>query len=111
MTVRGDAFLWQVGIGSALKQQLDDIDMSAGGCVFQRRSRAYVISNILRDSIGQRGILIEQLSNPIEVSDTGGCANVAVCSPRAQVCEHLGRRGRDILWYIPPAAIMIVAIG
>src|SRR5437763_11689368 len=111
MPTRGDVLLRKIGIGAALQQQLHNLDVPSRGSVAQRSSRAGVIRDVVRGTIAERRVFIEQLSYPFEIADIRRSADVAVSAARTEMIEHLARRGCDIFGHVTPTAIVVIAIG
>ena len=111
VAARRDPLLGEIRIGVTVQQQLHDLDVSACSRIAQRRPGARVIGDVVRRSIGQRWVLIEQLSHAFEIPYVRRRADVAVRAAGTEVREHLSRRGRGVLGHVAPAAIHVVAIG
>src|SRR5262245_16049580 len=110
VAVRRDAFFGKIRIGAIIEEQFDDLDVSAGGGVFERRSAAQVIRAVVRDEISQPWILVEQLSDTLQIPLDRGHPYVHVYAPSDEMSVHVIRPGQDLLGHVAPAAKMVIAV-
>src|SRR5262245_49694030 len=82
VAVRRDAFFGKIRIGAMIEEQFDDLDVSAGGGVFERSSAAKVIRAVVRDAVCEPWILIEQLSDTLQIPLDSGHSYVHIYAPR-----------------------------
>src|SRR5262249_43478710 len=78
LAVRSDTLLSEIRIRTAIQQQSYDVDMSTGGCILYRRAGTNVIRGILRNPVGQRGVLLQERSHPLQIANARCRANVQV---------------------------------
>src|SRR5437016_13925693 len=85
------------------RQQLDDLEVSGGCGVTQGRAGAGIVGDVVRETVYQRRVLLEQLAHALQLAHEAGGADIDVGAARAEMQPHIGWRGRPVSRHVAPA--------
>src|SRR5439155_451967 len=88
----------------------DDLEMSGGCGVTQGRAGAGIVGDVVRLTVYQRRVLLEQLAHAFQIAHEAGGADIDVGAARAEMQPHVRWGGRPVSRYVAPAAKMVIAV-